>query len=110
MKPRFGVVVQPGTTRDQKMAGWRVYKPRYLQDKCVGDRSCELCCPDGAVFREGKRKFQVDLDACKGCGICAEMCPVDDIVMVLEEEPLDEVEKAGGGRWEKKGPDEGDDR
>ncbi|MGB2990160.1 MAG: 4Fe-4S binding protein [Candidatus Zixiibacteriota bacterium] len=24
------------------------------------------------------------MDFCKGCGICAEECPVDDIEMVLE--------------------------
>ena len=85
MKPMFGVVVQPGTTRDQKKTGWRIYRPRYKQKDCIGDRACELCCPDGAVYQEGKRKFQVDLDACKGCGVCAEMCPVNDIEMVLEE-------------------------
>ena len=33
-----------------------------------------------------KKKFDADMDACKGCGICAEMCPVDDIDMVLEAE------------------------
>lgn len=87
MKNRFGVVVQPGTTRDQKMSGWRVFRPRFLQTNCIGDRSCELCCPDGAVYRIDKRKFDVDLDACKGCGICAEMCPVNDIVMEVEEQP-----------------------
>ena len=103
MKPRFGVVVQPGTTRDQKMSGWRVYRPHFKQEKCIGDRSCELCCPDGAVFSEGKRKFQVDLDACKGCGVCAEMCPLDDIVMVLDETPLDEVEKGQAADAARKG-------
>jgi len=86
MKNRFGVVVQPGTTRDQKMSGWRIYRPRFLQENCIGDRACELCCPDGAVYRIEKRKYDVDLDACKGCGICAEMCPVEDIVMEVEEE------------------------
>jgi len=87
MKNRFGVVVQPGTTRDQKKTGWRIYRPRFLQENCIGDRACELCCPDGAVYRIEKKKYDVDLDACKGCGICAEMCPVEDIVMELEEEP-----------------------
>jgi pyruvate ferredoxin oxidoreductase delta subunit len=90
MKCKFGVVVQPGTTRDQKMSGWRVYRPRFLQENCIGDRACELCCPDGAVYRIEKRKYDVDLDACKGCGICAEMCPVEDIVMELEETPAEE--------------------
>jgi pyruvate ferredoxin oxidoreductase delta subunit len=85
MKNQFGVVVQPGTTRDQKKTGWRIYRPRFLQENCIGDRACELCCPDGAVYRIEKRKY--DVDACKGCGICAEMCPVEDIVMEMEEEP-----------------------
>lgn len=100
MKPMFGVVVQPGTTRDQKKTGWRIYRPRFLQENCVGDRSCEILCPDGAVYHEGKRKFQVDLDACKGCGICAEMCPVGDIVMELEEEkpPGGRTGEGAGGR------------
>lgn len=93
MKNRFGVVVQPGTTRDQKMQGWRVYRPRFLQKDCIGDRACEICCPDGAVYRIDKRKYDVDLDACKGCGICAEMCPVEDIEMEIERQP-----EAGQGR------------
>ncbi|KXA91095.1 pyruvate synthase, partial [candidate division MSBL1 archaeon SCGC-AAA259A05] len=28
---------------------------------------------------------EVDLDYCKGCGICAKECPVDAIEMVKEE-------------------------
>ncbi len=30
------------------------------------------------------RKYDANLDFCKGCGICAYECPVDDIDMVLE--------------------------
>lgn len=86
MNPVYGVVVQPGTTREEKKTGWRIYRPRHLQEECIGCRECELLCPDGAVFRLGKKKFDADMDACKGCGICAEMCPVDDIEMVLEVE------------------------
>ena len=90
MKPVYGVVVQPGTTREEKKSGWRVYRPRHRQEECIGCRECELLCPDGAIYRIDRKKFDADMDACKGCGICAEMCPVDDIDMVLETE--------GGGR------------
>lgn len=86
MKKVFGVVVQPGTTRDQKKTGWRIYQPRFLQKECIGCQACWRCCPEGAVYRIDKKKYSSDMDACKGCGICAEMCPVDDIAMVLEEE------------------------
>ena len=40
MKSKFGVVVQPGTTRQEKMSGWRVYRPRFLHENCIGDRAC----------------------------------------------------------------------
>lgn len=86
MKPVFGVVVEPGTTRQDKKTGWRIYRPRHKQEDCIGCRECERLCPDGAVYRIDRRKFDADMDACKGCGICAEMCPVDDIDMVLESE------------------------
>jgi pyruvate ferredoxin oxidoreductase delta subunit len=86
MKPVYGVVVQPGTARQDKKTGWRIYRPRHKQEECIGCRECERLCPDGAIYRIDRRKFDADMDACKGCGICAEMCPVDDIDMVLESE------------------------
>jgi pyruvate ferredoxin oxidoreductase delta subunit len=90
MKSVYGVVVQPGTSREEKKSGWRIYRPRHKQKDCIGCRNCELMCPDGAVYRIDKKKFDADMDACKGCGICAEMCPVDDIDMVLEAEGAQE--------------------
>lgn len=93
MKPVFGVVVQPGTTRDEKKTGWRIYSPHFKQKDCIGCLQCEQDCPEGAVYKIEKKKFQADMEACKGCGICAEMCPVDDIDMFLEEE--EQTEKNG---------------
>jgi pyruvate ferredoxin oxidoreductase delta subunit len=37
-----------------------------------------------AAKHVGDRRYEIDLDYCKGCGICAEECPVDAIEMIQE--------------------------
>jgi len=43
-----------------------------------------LYCPDAAIERR-ERSIAIDLDLCKGCGICASECPAESIIMVPEE-------------------------
>ena len=43
---------------------------------------CWLFCPDGVVSKEIRPT--VNLEYCKGCGICAEECPVNAIAMIEE--------------------------
>jgi len=81
--PHAGVV-KPGTSRNTKTGSWRVQRPVFLHQECIGCRQCEYICPEGCVFGEGKH-FEADLDYCKGCGLCAAVCPKQDIVMKPEE-------------------------
>lgn len=60
--------------------------------RCLGDVRCEYCdlcrlfCPDLAITRNGnKGQIEIDYDFCKGCGICAAVCPKGAIKIVLEE-------------------------
>ncbi|MCZ4513623.1 4Fe-4S binding protein, partial [Streptomyces sp. ActVer] len=50
---------------------------------------CDNCygvCPDNAITKLGPGKgFAIDLDYCKGCGLCAAECPSGAIDMVPEE-------------------------
>lgn len=47
---------------------------------------CQLLCPDLAITRDPEtRRILIDLDYCKGCGLCAHYCPHDAIVMVVDE-------------------------
>jgi 2-oxoacid:acceptor oxidoreductase delta subunit (pyruvate/2-ketoisovalerate family) len=56
---------------------------------CGGCISCDNCfayCPDNAVIKLGPEgEYAVDLDYCKGCGLCVEECPTGSIVMEPEE-------------------------
>ena len=75
--------VGPGTSKVNKTGSWRTLMPVFKHDTCNDCRICVLVCPDACIF--GKDfKYEADMDYCKGCGICAYECPVDDIDMVLE--------------------------
>ena len=52
--------------------------------KCVNCLLCWIYCPDSAVSWTG-RVQRVRPHHCKGCEMCAEVCPVDAVTMVPEE-------------------------
>lgn len=73
-----------------KTGDWRTFKPVIDDDKCTPAKnkrpSCFICwlyCPEGVVKRS--IPVEIDLDYCKGCGICAEECPTKAIQMVEEQ-------------------------
>jgi pyruvate ferredoxin oxidoreductase delta subunit len=78
-----GAVAHPGTSEENETGTWRAQAPVYLHEKCTGCRLCQWYCPDDCVHGDGKL-FEPDLRYCKGCGICAEVCPVKDIIMQTE--------------------------
>jgi len=55
---------------------------------CGNCFECDNCfgvCPDNAVVKLGPgNRFEINLDYCKGCGICATECPCGAIDMVPE--------------------------
>jgi 2-oxoacid:acceptor oxidoreductase delta subunit (pyruvate/2-ketoisovalerate family) len=69
-------------------AGNALYEARRCLS-CGGCISCDNCfayCPDNAVIKLGPEgEYAVDLDYCKGCGLCVEECPTGSIVMEPEE-------------------------
>jgi pyruvate ferredoxin oxidoreductase delta subunit len=49
-----------------------------------------MICPEGCVQGKEKNAFTVDYNFCKGCGLCADICPKQDIEMVPEESKEEE--------------------
>jgi 2-oxoacid:acceptor oxidoreductase delta subunit (pyruvate/2-ketoisovalerate family) len=63
--------------------GWRTgLRPEADIARCVDCLLCWLYCPDSAVVLDGTAFAGFDLDVCKGCELCAEMCPTGAIEMV----------------------------
>ncbi len=71
---------------------WRTRIPICDDQLCGCDDMCisEVMCPDntGFIVRKGlpHQGYRVDVDLCRGCGICAEVCVYDALKMVNEEE------------------------
>jgi 2-oxoacid:acceptor oxidoreductase gamma subunit (pyruvate/2-ketoisovalerate family)/2-oxoacid:acceptor oxidoreductase delta subunit (pyruvate/2-ketoisovalerate family) len=76
--------MEPIISYSRDVADWRVFTPSIDRDKCIGCKRCWVYCPETAISMvEGKA--EVNYRFCKGCGICAEECPVGAIEMKLEE-------------------------
>jgi len=51
--------------------------------RCTACDNCFIYCPDVAVSKVGEG-FSIDMDYCKGCGVCSEECPRQAMEMVEE--------------------------
>lgn len=86
MKYTIGAVIEePGSSVATKTGGWRTLKPIWHKEKCIQCMLCWLYCPDCSIPEEIGKRTETDFDFCKGCGICAQICPVKCIEMVQEQ-------------------------
>ena len=86
--PIGGVIDEPGKAREYKTGTWRVLRPVLHEDKCIHCMFCWLYCPDLAIVQEQGKMKGFDFDYCKGCGLCANVCPTKAIEMKPETEFL----------------------
>lgn len=107
--PIGGVITEAGNAKKFKTGAWRTKKPVTDKSKCTNCMRCVIFCPDAAISvknltdlsEEEKAAIKVktagsinllqeavlgstNYDVCKGCGICAEECPVKAIEMQRE--------------------------
>lgn len=83
--------LKPGAVLSQKddsslkyqTGTWKTFRPIIDEEKCVYCMQCVLFCPENCIaIKRGGKRGDVNLDYCKGCGICAAQCPVGAIKMV----------------------------
>lgn len=61
----------------------------YYHTKCIGCRSCETLCPNGAhVFND---RHLIDREKCKVCGNCAKACPTGALEISATETSVSEI-------------------
>jgi len=74
----------PAEGSSGKTGLWRTERPVVHLDKCIKCLFCWLYCPEDTILRREDDYVYVDYEYCKGCGICANMCPTHAIEMVSE--------------------------
>jgi NADPH-dependent glutamate synthase beta subunit-like oxidoreductase len=90
-RPRLELA-RRSSTFDEVVHGLDADTALFEARRCLSCGSCFSCdncyalCPDNAVLKIGPPgEYVIDLDYCKGCGICVEECPAGAITMVSEE-------------------------
>jgi 2-oxoacid:acceptor oxidoreductase delta subunit (pyruvate/2-ketoisovalerate family) len=75
-------------TFDEVVAGLDETNALFEARRCLSCDNCYGVCPDNAVIKldqPGPYQYEIDLDFCKGCVLCAAECPAGAIEMTPEE-------------------------
>ena len=60
---------------------------RIRPELCLSDDLCYVACRDGghmAIELDQNRLPKIDTDKCVGCGLCQQVCPVDECIITSE--------------------------
>ncbi|MEN8146830.1 MAG: 4Fe-4S dicluster-binding protein [Campylobacterota bacterium] len=86
------------------VADWRIEKPVFNKDFCIDCQFCWIFCPDISIISRDKKMIGIDMDHCKGCGICVEVCPTNPKSLLMFPEQADEETELAG--WPEKDKEE----
>ena len=61
-------------------------KPVFHEEHCIHCLFCWVFCPDNAIIVKEGKMVGINYDYCKGCGICAQVCPKQAHAIEMEQE------------------------
>ncbi|MDR0791650.1 MAG: 4Fe-4S binding protein [Methanomassiliicoccaceae archaeon] len=79
-----GRVIEPGSALKFETGDWRSFRPILDREGCIDCMTCWMYCPDDTVLVENTKMIGFRMTHCKGCGICAKVCPKHAITMIQE--------------------------
>ena len=83
----MGGITYGSSAENVETGQWRSIRPVWDEDKCISCLLCWVQCPDRSIKTDEDGKVTgIDYFYCKGCGICAQVCPRDAIDMRPESD------------------------
>jgi len=89
--PIAGMILDAGNSTEYLTGGWRAFRPVRGEAACIHCMQWWLFCPDSSILvdAENEKMAGFNLDYCKGCGVCASVCPVNAKVIKEAGEDLE---------------------
>lgn len=81
---------------DFKRGTSKTQRPVIRFDTCIKCTLCWYDCPDECFDPTPEGLFDVNYEYCTGCGRCAQVCPVKDCIVMVDELKFDDY----GSPWE----------
>ena len=82
----IGGIIKNKNSECQFTGSWRTFRPIRDEKICINCMFCWSVCPDNAVVGDNGNFGYFNYNHCKGCGLCAKICPVKCIAMKDEAE------------------------
>lgn len=94
--PIGGIIEEQKTSLKNKTGSWRSFRPVFHSERCIHCMNCVYYCPENAIPVQKQNnakpiRLDTNLDYCKGCGLCASVCPVSAIEMKEESSFLEDA-------------------
>jgi len=78
----MGGIAYGASAENVETGQWRSIRPVWNADECISCMLCWVQCPDRSIkVDENGKVTGIDYFYCKGCGICAQVCPKKAIEM-----------------------------
>jgi len=84
--PCGAIIEDTKAVLENKTGAWRSRRPVWDEGKCIHCLSCWIYCPDASIVVKEGKMTGINYDYCKGCGICASVCPTKVQAITMEEE------------------------
>ncbi len=80
------LIDRAATALEYKTGTWRAFRPIWIKENCIHCKFCWIYCPDMAVNIKDDKMVGFNYEYCKGCGICAKVCPAKKKAIEMKKE------------------------